>query len=178
MVAPTIQVLWPRTRPASCRTAALRNALNESRFVPRNPILLVEDNADDEEMILRALKQAKVINEIVVARNGREALDCLFGEGDYKGRDVSSTPTVVLLDLKLPKLDGFDVLKRLREDVRTKLIPAVILTSSSEEDDKVRSYKPGANSYVRKPVEFSTFANAIAQLGLYWALHNEPPPRI
>ena len=140
-------------------------------------ILLVEDSADDEELTTRALRQAKIANEIVVARDGAEALDFLFGEGAYAGRDVSRTPAVVLLDLKLPKLSGLDVLNRLRADPRTKLIPTVILTSSSEEEDMLKSYQLGANSYVRKPVDFGQFALAVSQLGIYWLLLNQPVPK-
>lgn len=139
-------------------------------------ILIVEDNPDDEELTLRALKHAKIANEIVVTRDGKEALDFMFGAGKYEGRDLDRMPAVVLLDLKLPKLSGLDVLKRLRADPRTKLVPVVILTSSSEDEDMLRSYQFGANSYVRKPVEFGAFASAVSQLGLYWMLLNEPPP--
>ncbi len=139
-------------------------------------ILLVEDNPDDEELTLRALKHAKLANEIAIARDGREALDFLFGKGQYANRDVSRMPTVILLDLKLPKLGGLEVLEALRGDPRTQLIPVVVLTSSSEDEDMLRSYKLGANSYVRKPVEFGSFANAVSQLGLYWMLLNQPPP--
>jgi two-component system, response regulator len=139
-------------------------------------ILLVEDNPDDEELTLRALKQAKLANEIAIARDGREALDFLFGEGQSANREVSRMPTVSLLDLKLPKLGGLEVLEVLRGDPRTQLIPVVVLTSSSEDEDMLRSYKLGANSYVRKPVEFGSFANAVSQLGLYWMLLNQPPP--
>jgi|SRR6266849_4685834 len=139
-------------------------------------ILLVEDNPDDEELTKRALRQAKIANEIIVARDGGEAVDFLFGQGEHAGRDLSRMPAVILLDLKLPKLSGLDVLKRLRADSRTKLIPTVILTSSSEEEDMLKSYEFGANSYVRKPVEFGAFANAVSQLGLYWMLLNQPPP--
>ena len=140
-------------------------------------ILLVEDNPDDEELTTRALRKANIANEIVVARDGREALDFVFGEGAHTGRDLSRMPAVILLDLKLPKLNGLDVLQRLRADDRTKFIPTVVLTSSSEDEDMVRSYRFGANSYVRKPVEFGSFANAVSQLGVYWMLLNEPPPR-
>jgi len=139
-------------------------------------ILLVEDNPDDEELTKRALRQAKIANEIVVARDGSEAVDFVFGQGSHAGRDVSRMPAVILLDLKLPKLSGLDVLQRLRADSRTKLIPVVVLTSSSEEEDMLKSYESGANSYVRKPVEFGAFANAVSQLGLYWVLLNQPPP--
>jgi CheY-like chemotaxis protein len=139
-------------------------------------ILLVEDNADDEELTIRALRQAKVANEVVVARDGIEALDYLFGKGTFEGRDTTHQPTVVLLDLKLPKLSGLDVLQRLRADSRTRLVPVVVLTSSSEDEDMLNSYASGANSYVRKPVEFGSFAGAVTQLGIYWLLLNEPPP--
>ncbi|HSU76494.1 MAG TPA: response regulator [Burkholderiales bacterium] len=140
-------------------------------------ILLVEDSPDDEELTTRALRQAKIANEIVVARDGAEAVDFLFGEGAYAGRDVSRTPAVVLLDLKLPKLSGLDVLDRLRADPRTRLVPVVILTSSSEEEDMLKSYQLGANSYVRKPVDFGQFAQAVSQLGIYWLLLNQPVPK-
>jgi two-component system response regulator len=140
-------------------------------------ILVVEDNPDDEEFTLRALRRANVSNEIVVARDGSEALDFLFGEGGHAGRDMDSMPAVILLDLKLPKISGLEVLVRVRADPRTRLIPVVVLTSSSEDEDMVRSYHSGANSYVRKPVEFASFANAVAKLGVYWMLLNEPAPR-
>ena len=140
-------------------------------------ILLVEDSPDDEELTTRALRQAKIANEIMVARDGAEALDFIFGEGSHAGRDTSRMPAVILLDLKLPKLSGLDVLKRLRSDARTKLIPTVILTSSSEDEDMVKSYQLGANSYVRKPVDFSQFAGAVSQLGVYWLLLNQPVPK-
>lgn len=140
-------------------------------------ILLVEDNPDDEELTLRALRQAKVANDIAVVRDGGEALEFLFGEGRHAGRDVAKMPGVVLLDLKLPKLSGLDVLQRLRADERTKLLPVVILTSSSQEEDMLKSYRFGANSYVRKPVEFSAFVSAVSQLGIYWVLLNQPAPR-
>lgn len=139
-------------------------------------ILLVEDNPDDEELTCRALRKAKIANEIVVARDGSEALDWLFGTGQYAGRDLSEMPAVVLLDLKLPKMGGFDVLNRMRADPRTKLVPVVVLTSSSEDEDKLDSYKFGANSYVRKPVAMAEFSNAVSQLGMYWMLINETPP--
>jgi two-component system response regulator len=138
-------------------------------------ILVVEDNADDEELTLRALKKGKLANDIVVTRDGSEALEFLFGTGQYEGRDLSRMPTVILLDLKLPKLSGLDVLERLRADPRTKLIPVVMLTSSSEDEDMLRSYELGANSYVRKPVEFGPFAEAVGQLGVYWMLLNQQP---
>jgi CheY-like chemotaxis protein len=140
-------------------------------------IMLVEDNPDDEELTLRALRQAKIVNEIVIAHDGSEAVDFLFGKGAHAGRDLARMPAVILLDLKLPKLDGLDVLKRLREDARTELIPVVVLTSSSEDEDMLKSYRSGANSYVRKPVQFSEFASAVSQLGLYWMLLNESARR-
>ncbi len=139
-------------------------------------ILLVEDNPDDEELTIRALKRANVTNDIVVARDGQEALEFLFCEGRHSERNRNKVPTVVLLDLKLPKLNGIDVLKRMRADFRTQLIPVVVLTSSSEEEDMLNSYQSGANSYVRKPVDFKAFAEAVTQLGVFWLLHNQEPP--
>ncbi len=139
-------------------------------------IMLVEDNPDDEELTLRALRKANIANEVFVARDGTEALDFLFGTGRHAGLQTLPMPAVVLLDLKLPKLNGIDVLKRIRADPRTRLIPVVILTSSSEDEDMLKSYQSGANSYVRKPVEFSSFASAVAQLGMYWMLLNQVPP--
>jgi len=139
-------------------------------------ILLVEDNPDDEALTLRALKKNNITNEVVVARDGAEALDYLFGTGAYAGRDTNILPQVTLLDLKLPKIDGLEVLKRVRADERTKLLPIVILTSSNEEQDRLRGYGLGANSYVRKPVDFDQFIDAVRQLGLYWLLLNERPP--
>ena len=137
-------------------------------------ILLVEDNPDDEALTLRALRKANVGNEVVVVRDGVEALDFLFGSAG--GRPASPTPHVVLLDLKLPKVDGLEVLRRIRADERTRLLPVVILTSSDEEQDRISGYALGANSYVRKPVEFAQFADAVRQLGLYWLVLNQPPP--
>jgi CheY-like chemotaxis protein len=139
-------------------------------------ILLVEDNPDDEALAIRALKRNHISNQIVVAHDGVEALDYLFGNGVYANRDLSIKPTVVLLDLKLPRVDGIEVLRRLREDDRTKLLPVVILTTSSEEQDMLDSYSLGCNSYIRKPVDFIQFSEAIRQLGMYWLLMNEPPP--
>jgi two-component system, response regulator len=141
-------------------------------------ILLVEDNPDDEQLTLRALQKNGIANTMVVARDGVQALDYLFGQGAYAGRDVLTLPAVVLLDLKLPKIEGLEVLRRIRADERTRLTPVVILTSSSEEKDIIAGYHLGANSYVRKPVDFDQFAEAIKQLGLYWLVINElPPPR-
>lgn len=140
-------------------------------------ILLVEDNADDEVLTIRALKKNNILNEVVVARDGAEALDYLFGTGAHAGRDVSVPPQVVLLDLKLPKFSGLEVLKRIREDARTRLQPVVILTSSVEEQDVNAGYDLGANSYIRKPVDFSQFSEAARQIGLYWLVLNEAPPK-
>ncbi len=138
-------------------------------------ILLVEDNPDDVKLTMRALKKANVLNEVVVAQDGAEALDYLFGTGKYAGRDVNQKPQVVLLDLKMPKVDGLEVLQRIRADERTKLLPVVVLTTSSEDRDRIGSYQLGANSYVRKPVDFNQFTEAVRQLGLYWLLLNEGP---
>lgn len=136
-------------------------------------ILLVEDNPDDETLTLRALKKGNLANEIVVAHDGVEALDYLLGEGAYAGRDVSHQPEMVLLDLKLPKIDGHEVLKRMRADERTRRTPVVMLTTSNEERDIAISYNNGANSYIRKPVDFNQFMDAIRKLGLYWLVLNE-----
>jgi two-component system, response regulator len=141
-----------------------------------NVILLVEDNPDDEALTLRALKKNNIANQVVVARDGAEALEYLFATGKYSDRDASVIPQVVLLDLKLPKVDGLEVLRRLRADQRTKLAPVVILTSSNEEQDRLSGYGLGANSYVRKPVDFNQFIEAVRQLGLYWLVFNERPP--
>jgi len=141
----------------------------------RKTLLLVEDNPDDEALTLRALRRHNLGNEILVARDGQEALDYLFAEGDYRERDPQQLPQVILLDLKLPKVDGLQVLERLRAEPRTRRIPVVVLTSSSEERDIVRSYDLGANSYVRKPVDFEQFIEAARQLGLYWLVLNEAP---
>lgn len=142
------------------------------------PILLVEDNPDDEALTLRALQKNNIKNDVVVAHDGAEALDYLFGTGAYAGRDTSLMPQVILLDLKLPKFDGFEVLAKLRADERTKLLPVVILTSSNEEQDRINGYGLGANSYIRKPVEFGSFIEAVKQLGLYWLILNQTaPPR-
>ena len=139
-------------------------------------ILLVEDNPDDELLTLRALKQGNIVNTVVVVRDGVEALDFLFGTEAHEGRGTRIMPQVVLLDLKLPKIDGLEVLKRIRADPRTKLLPVVILTSSKEEQDLIKSYSLGANSYIRKPVDFLQFAEAVRQLKLYWLVLNEQPP--
>lgn len=139
-------------------------------------ILLVEDNPDDEALTLRALRRANVGNDIVVARDGVEALDYLFGTGSHAGRDTRELPQVMLLDLKLPRIDGLEVLRRVRADEHTRVLPVVILTSSNEERDRIDGYTLGANSYVRKPVDFNEFVDAVRQLGLYWLLLNQPPP--
>lgn len=140
-------------------------------------ILLVEDNPDDEELTLRALKKNNVVNEVVVTRDGAEALDYLFGTGKYAGRAVTDLPSVMLLDLKLPKVDGLEVLQRVRADTRTRWLPIVILTSSKEEQDLINGYSQGCNSYIRKPVDFEQFATAVHQLKLYWLILNEAPPK-
>jgi two-component system response regulator len=138
-------------------------------------ILLVEDNPDDVELTTRAFRKNNIANDVVIARDGAEALDYLFGQGAYAARDSSDTPRIILLDLKLPKLNGLQVLERLRADERTKLTPVVILTSSKEEHDLISGYKSGANSYVRKPVDFNKFVEAVRHIGLYWLLINESP---
>ncbi len=139
-------------------------------------ILLVEDNPDDEALAIRALKRHHVGNEIIVARDGVEALDYLFCTGKYADRDIANKPSVVLLDLKLPRIDGLEVLRRVRSDPRTQFLPIVVLTTSSEEGDILDSYSLGCNSYIRKPVDFLQFSEAIRQLGMYWLLMNESPP--
>lgn len=139
-------------------------------------ILLVEDNPQDEMLTLRALRRANVANRIEVALDGQQALDYLFKEGEFAERDGPDLPTVVLLDIGLPKLSGLEVLERLRADERTRLLPVVILTSSDEERDRLQSYEIGANSFVRKPVDFGEFAETVARLGVYWLVTNEPPP--
>jgi two-component system response regulator len=141
-----------------------------------NTILLVEDNADDEELTLRAFKKSKVLNRVEVVRDGVEALDYLFATGVHAERDPKALPAVILLDLKLPKLGGLEVLRRVRADERTRRIPVVVLTSSNEEKDILSSYGLGANSFVRKPVDFAQFMEAAQQLGMYWLVMNEPPP--
>ena len=139
-------------------------------------ILLVEDNADDEELTRRALKKSNVSNPLVVVRDGAEALDYLFARGAFASRDVEEIPQVILLDLKLPKIDGLDVLRRIRATPRTAIVPVVILTSSKEDRDRASGYYSGANSYVQKPVDFTSFVDAVRQLGMYWLVLNEPPP--
>jgi two-component system, response regulator len=140
------------------------------------PILLVEDNRDDEMLTIRALKKNNIVNEVVVARDGVEALDWLFGTGPHEGRDLSIMPQLTLLDLSLPRIGGLEVLKRMRADERTRLLATVILTSSREEEDIVRSYSLGANSYVRKPVVFGEFTEAVKTLGLFWLILNQTAP--
>ena len=139
-------------------------------------ILLVEDNPDDVALTTRAFKKNNISNKVIVAKDGVEALDYLFGTGMHAGRDMKDMPVVILLDLKLPKIDGLEVLKNIRQNEFTRLLPVVILTSSTEEQDKISGYNLGANSYVRKPVDYNQFAEAIKYLGLYWLVWNEPPP--
>lgn len=139
-------------------------------------ILLVEDSPDDQELIRMAIAEEHIANEIISLSDGAQALDYLFGRGSYTGRDISDTPLVILLDIKLPKVNGLEVLQQLRADPRTSLIPVVILTSSNEEQDVLTSYKNHVNSYVRKPVDFEQFTKAVKQLQLYWVILNEPPP--
>jgi len=141
-------------------------------------ILLIEDNSSDVDLTKRALEKGRIANELVVARDGKEALDFLWGEGAFAGRDVSDLPAVTLLDLKLPKVPGLEVLRRVRADARTRRLPVVILTSSKEEEDLAAGYDLGANSYIRKPVDFKRFSEAIEQLGLYWLVWNEQPPKV
>ena len=140
-------------------------------------ILLVEDDVDDAALTLRALKKNNIRNEVVIVRDGAEALDYFFGTGAYAGRDMSVMPTLTMLDLKLPKIDGLEVLRRIRADERTKLLPVVILTSSKEERDLINGYSLGANSYIRKPVDFTQFTEAVRELGLFWLLLNESVPQ-
>jgi two-component system response regulator len=142
----------------------------------KNIILLVEDNDDDVELTRRAFEKSRIVNEMVVVRDGQEALEYLFVTGAHAGRDPAIMPSVILLDLNLPKLSGLDVLSRIRAEERTRRLPVVILTTSKEEKDVIGGYDLGANSYVRKPVDFAEFADAARQLGLYWLLLNEPPP--
>jgi two-component system response regulator len=143
----------------------------------KSTILLVEDNPDDEALTIRALKKDNIANEIIVARDGAEALDYLYGKGSYNGRNVPIQPELIILDLKLPKLDGIEVLRKIRSEKKTELLPVVILTSSNEEKDLIDSYKLGANSYIRKPVDFDQFMSAARQLKLYWLILNESPPK-
>lgn len=152
------------------------NSIN-SNNMDNKTILLVEDNLDDVELTIRALKRNNIKNEVTVAYDGAEALDYLFGKGKYSGRNLNRMPAVILLDLKLPKTDGLEVLRLLRANELTRLLPVVILTSSKEERDIVNGYSLGVNSYVRKPVDFIQFAEAVSHLGLYWLLLNETPPR-
>jgi len=139
-------------------------------------ILLIEDNPDDAALTLRALEKNNIKNDVVVAHDGAEALDYLFGTGSYAGRDLTIMPQLILLDLKLPKVDGLEVLRRMRANELTRLLPVVILTSSNEEQDRINGYGLGANSYVRKPIDFGQFIDAVRQLGLYWLILNEPAP--
>lgn len=141
-------------------------------------ILLVEDNPDDRDLTMRALRNNNIANEVVLAQDGVEALDYLWGQGDHEGRDLRESPAVILLDLKLPRLDGLEVLRRMRADPRTELLPVVILTSSKEQQDLIDGYKLGANAYVRKPVDFTELMSAVRQLGLFWLVLNETPPTI
>jgi two-component system, response regulator len=145
---------------------------------PERVIMLVEDDPKDEALTLRALKKSNVMNPVVIARDGAEALDYLFARGAHAGRDRAVVPQVILLDLKLPKVDGLEVLEALRADEQTRLLPVVVLTSSMEEQDLLRSYRLGANSYMRKPVDFSQFIEAVRQLGLYWLVLNQAAPNI
>jgi two-component system response regulator len=142
------------------------------------PILLIEDNPSDIELTRRALDQARIANKLVVAEDGQEAVDYLWGAGHWAGRDPATLPALALLDLKLPKIPGLEVLRRIRADPRTRRLPVVILTSSNEEQDRAAGYDLGANSYIRKPVDFKQFAGCIEQLGLYWLVFNEPPPNV
>ncbi len=143
-----------------------------------NTIMLVEDNPDDVELTLRAFRKNNIANRTVVVHDGVEALDYLFGRGVYAGRNIKEQPKLILLDLKLPKMNGLQVLEQIRASDITKLLPVVVLTSSKEETDLIRSYKYGANSYVRKPVDFDQFVEAVKSIGLYWLLINEPPPEV
>lgn len=143
--------------------------------ITNKSILLVEDNPQDEMLTLRALRKANLVNRIDVVRDGQQALDYLFRQGEFANREAPEQPTVILLDISLPRLSGLEVLKQLRSDIRTALIPVVILTSSDEERDRIKSYEIGANSFVRKPVDFAEFAETVARLGVYWLATNEPP---
>ncbi len=150
--------------------------LTESNVTQKNVLLLVEDNPDDEELTLLAFEESSLSNQVVVAHDGVEALDYLFGTGMYADRDPTATPALILLDLQLPRINGLEVLQRLRADNRTKLVPVVILTTSNEQQDLINSYSLGCNSYIRKPVDYDQFMAALQQLGMYWLLINEPPP--
>jgi two-component system response regulator len=165
------QALTGQTMPA------IETFLAREEYMNSKIILLVEDNPDDEALALRALKKSKIENKVIVVRDGTEALDFLFCKGAYVNRNPREIPQLILLDLKLPKVDGLEVLRRIRADERTRLLPVVILTSSKEEQDLIRGYDNGANSYVRKPVDFNEFIEAARQLGLYWLGLNETPPR-
>ncbi len=143
----------------------------------KNIILLVEDNPDDEALTIRALKKDNIVNEIIVARDGAEALDYLYGNGSYKDRNMSIQPELIILDLKLPKIDGIEVLRKIRSEKKTELLPVIILTSSNEEKDLINSYSLGANSFIRKPVDFNQIIEAAKQLKLYWLDLNEQPPK-
>ena len=153
-------------------------AMETGSLPMENSILLVEDNPDDEALTIRALKKNHLKNELVVARDGAEAIEYLFAEGKYKGRDINQLPALVLLDLQLPKIDGFGVLKRLRANEHTKFLPVVILTSSAEQEDILNGYGLGANSYVRKPVDFDEFITTVGQLGPYWLITNQRPSAV
>jgi two-component system, response regulator len=151
------------------------NVFVDDRTLTRKTILLVEDNRDDEELTLRALRKSNIMNEVVVARDGEEALDYLFGKGDYLSRETETLPAVVLLDLKLPKISGIEVLREIRANSRTHRLPVVVLTSSREESDLATVYDLGANSYLLKPVDFEKFVEAVGHMGMYWVLFNEIP---
>ncbi len=146
-------------------------------MMDRTTILLIEDNPDDVELTLHAFQKNHMANDVVVASDGAEGLDYLFGTGKYAGRDAEEFPALILLDLQLPKIGGLEVLRRVREDERTKRIPVVIMTTSDEEEDIVNGYNGGANSYLRKPVDFTEFMNAVKQLEMYWMVLNTPPPK-
>lgn len=148
----------------------------DDRTLMRKTILLVEDDRDDEELTLRALRRSNIMNEVIVAHDGEEALELLFGEGKFLDREIDLLPAVVLLDLKLPKINGIEVLRRIRADARTRRLPVVVLTSSRQERDRDEVYDLGANSYICKPVDFEKFTEAIGHLGMYWVLLNEQPP--
>lgn len=156
--------------------AGLCLPLMESNVTQKNVLLLVEDNPDDEELTLLAFEQSQIANEVVVVRDGVEALDYLFGTGLYAERDMSIMPALILLDLQLPRINGLEVLQRMRADNRTKLLPVAIMTTSNEEQDLINSYSLGCNSYIRKPIDYDQFVTAVQQLGVYWLLLNEPPP--